>query len=391
MAIRFGLYYFTEAVGHYLQQVINASPHGVITQAVLITDRLPIPEEGSADAWIIEYDDEAADMESWLEKIKSALDQPFLILYLQEADPEILLKALRLGIQECFLRQVTPEELARVCERLLKARRAASQGEQTRIVALLGAKGGVGVTFLAINLAQVFVEQKQPTLLLDLDLVPGGLGGSLDLKPRYTLHEVIENFHRLDPQYLQDIITTMASGLRVLPGPESMDELAGIQAFHIEKILHYLRVQQLFHWLIGDLGDALTEIALKALENADLILVVTCLTVPGLKAAKKLCETLEMLELNGERLQLVANGYHRKLAITPEEGQKYLGRNFLTVLRFEPEAVWRSLNEGVPLVAQQPDHRLAKEIRELARQLQPQADVSASSASFWARLLRFRR
>lgn len=374
MAVRFGLYFFTETVGDYLQQVINATPLGVVTQAVLITDRLPLPEEGQADAWIIEYNNQAADMEEWLEAIRQQLSHPFIILYLRDIDTELLLKALRLGVQECLVREITKEDLSRVSERLLRTKRRLGIEEETQLVALLGAKGGVGVTFLAINLAQTLVELKQPTLLLDLDLVPGGLTGSLDMKTRYNLMDVITNFDRLDPQYLKDIIHRLPNGLQVLPGPEDLDQIAEIQGFHISKILQYLRTQQMFRWLICDLGDSLTEVSLKVLEQAEVIILVTCLTVPGLRAAKKVAETLAMLRLAEERLWLVANAVPKKGVVPPNEGQKYLGRDFAAVLAFDPEGVWRSLNEGQPLAAKQPQRPLAGQIGALARRLLPESE-----------------
>ncbi len=309
-------------------------------------------------------------MEAWLALIRDKLEQPFIILYLREADTETLLKALRLGVQECFIKEIPAADFDKTINRILKTRKGLEAGEKTKIMAVLGVKGGIGVTFLALNLAQALVTLKQPTLLIDLDLSPAGLVSAIDMKPRYSILDIINNFDRLDPQYLKDILHGLPDGLQVLPGPDQLEDFELVQAYHVEKILQYLRVQQLFSWLVLDLGDSLNEITLKSLEQADLILVVITLTVPGLKAAKKVLEVLEMLHLDDKRLRLVANAYDKKSKVTPEEGEKYLSHKLVAALSFEPEAVWHSLNEGRPLVASQPKQRLASQIIALARSLQ---------------------
>ncbi len=389
MAVRFGLYYFSEIVGDYLQRVINASPLGVVSQATLIMDALPLPEPDQADAWIIEYDETVADMEPWLERIQDRLTEPFLVLYLREADTATLLKALRLGVQQCFVGEIQDNDLNRTIQRLLKTKRPLQENDKTQIVALLGVKGGLGVTFLALNLAQALVGLKQSTLVLDLDFAPAGLASAVEMKPRYTILDVINNFDRWDPQYIKDAVHVLPDGLRVLPGLSRLEDFDLVQPQHVEKLLHYLRVQQLFRWVVIDLGDSLHELTLKSLEQAYLILLVTCLTVPGLKAAQKVLEVLDLLQLDDKRLRLLVNAYERKKMVTPEEGEKYLNQKFLAVLQYDPAPVWHSLNEGRPLVAQQPQHRLVTQICSLAKTLLgPETESSKKFRwlpAFWQR------
>lgn len=391
MAVRFGLYYFSETVGDYLQRVVNAMPLGLVSQAVLITDELPIPDEGQTDAWLIEYNEQAADMEAWLALIREKAEQPFIILYLREATAETLLKALRLGVQECFIQEIPTADFDKTIDRILRTKKDLESKGKTQVLAVLGVKGGLGVTFLALNLAQALVMQKQPTLLLDLDLSPDGLISAVDMKPRYSILDVISNFDRLDPQYLKDILHGLPDGLQVLPGPDRLEDFELIQPYHVEKILQYLRAQQLFRWLVLDLGDSLHEITLKSLEQADPILVVISLTVPGLKAAKKVLEVLEMLHLDEKRLRLVANAYDKKSKVTPEEGEKFLGHKLVATLSFEPEAVWHSLNEGRPLVASQPKQRLAGQIFALAKGLQAEQEEAPSRLGWLTSWLKRRR
>jgi Flp pilus assembly CpaE family ATPase len=109
---------------------------------------------------------------------------------------------------------------------------------------LLGCKGGAGVTFTAVNLAQsLSAHRQEPVLLLDLDLPTGGICSILDLQPRYTILDLVENFDQIDPQYLKDIITTLEDGPDILPGPQRFEDSELLQTQHIDNILKYLRSQ----------------------------------------------------------------------------------------------------------------------------------------------------
>ena len=215
-------------------------------------------------------------------------------------------------MQECFVTHISEEDFQKAIQRLLKSQNRLNPGEKTQIISLLGCKGGAGVTFIAVNLAQSLAAIRQePVLLLDLDLRASNISSFLDIQPRYTILDVIENFDRIDPQYLKDIIHSTESGIDVLPGPPRMEDSELVQAHHIEKILQYIRSQNLYRWILLDLGDLLDEITLKALEVSDLVLLITLLTIPGLRDAKKIMEMLQLLEFREEKIQLVVNCYSK--------------------------------------------------------------------------------
>ncbi len=135
-------------------------------------------------------------------------------------------------------------------------------------------------------------------LLLDLDLRSGDMCSFLDLQPRYTILDVVENFERIDPQYLKDIIHGLETGPDVLPGPQRFEDSELVQVQHIDNILQYIRSQNLYRYLVLDLGDHLDEITLRAIERSDIVLLITLLTIPGLRDAKKMIETFQLLEIN---------------------------------------------------------------------------------------------
>jgi pilus assembly protein CpaE len=328
-------------------------------------------------------------LDQWIDGMQHQNDPPAVFLYLQQASTNTLLKAMRLGVQECFISQISEEDFQRAIERLLKLRKGLKHGEKTQVISLLGCKGGAGVTFLAVNLAQTMaVKMAEPVLLLDLDLRNSDVSSLLDIQPRYTILDVVDNFDRLDPQYLKAIVHSKDSGLDILPGPLRIEDSELIKAGTVDKILQYLRSQNLYRWIILDLGDSLDELTLKSLENADLILLITLLTIPGLRDAKKLLETLQLLEFGEDKIQILANCYSKEASINPEEAKKFLGRKFISLLRFDHDAVVRSINEGQPLVDTQPKNRLTIEIAELVQRLFLSENDNGHRPGRWASLKR---
>ncbi len=361
MAVRFNLYYFSQPTGEYLHEVVSATPQGIVAHASLLSASLPEPADNEADVYFVEYDDRIPQLDHWLEAIQHQTDHKAIFLYLREASTDTLLKALRLGVQECFVTQISEEDFQKALQRLFKAQTALHPGEKTQIISVIGCKGGTGVTFIAVNLAQSLAAiRKEPVLLVDLDLRASNVSSFLDIQPRYTILDVIDNFDRIDPQYLKDIIHSTDSGLDILPGPPRLEDSELVQAHHLEKIFQYIRSQNLYRWILLDLGDVLDEITIKALEGCDLVLLITSLTIPGLRDAKKIIEMLQMLEFSAEKIQMVANCYCKDSDIKEAEAKKFLGQDFFATLRFDHNAVVRSINEGQPLVKTQPRHRLKR-------------------------------
>jgi pilus assembly protein CpaE len=389
MALSFNLYYFSQTSGEYMQEAVEAVPQGLVAHSSLLSTPLADPVVSPADVFFIEYQEEVPKLDHWIEAVQRQSGQSAVFLYLREANTDTLLKAMRLGIQECFIATIPPEDFRKAINRLLQSQIAVPHVSKSQVLALLGSKGGVGVTFVAVNLAQALVDHnREPVLLVDLDLRAGNVDSFLDIQPRYTIIDVIDNFDGLDPQYLKDIIHRTESGLNVLPGPARLEDSELVQAHHIEKILSYIRSLNLFRWIILDLGDVLDELTLKALELSDLVLLITLLTIPCLKSAKKNLELLQLLEFPDEKFKLVANCFDKDTDIKEAEAKKFLGQEFFAVLRYDHNHVVRSINEGQPLVKALPHHRLSQDILTIAKKLYPESKDNSQRSWGLARIKR---
>src|SRR5262249_34282167 len=151
-------------------------------------------------------------------------------------DGQSILQALRAGAKEFLTAPVVLEELLLVLNRLRQARATViADGSvsvngaakvESLVVSLLGSRGGVGCTSLAVNLGcNLAGDSRYNVALVDLDLALGDADVALDLIPDYTLADVAMNIDRLDMTFLRRSLCKHPSGLSVLPHPVQMEDI----------------------------------------------------------------------------------------------------------------------------------------------------------------------
>lgn len=114
-------------------------------------------------------------------------------------DPTEMLEAMRMGVNEWV---AEPLQIAEVDAAIHRVARVTARPMMGKTIAVLGAKGGVGSTSVAVNLATALrAASGQPTLLMDLHLAHGDAAVFFGVDPRFSVLDAIENIHRLDETY----------------------------------------------------------------------------------------------------------------------------------------------------------------------------------------------
>jgi pilus assembly protein CpaE len=137
-----------------------------------------------------------------------------VILLTSTLDPAVMLEAMRAGVNECIAEPLQQEDIDAALARLL--------GQQTKAVAgpifaFVGAKGGVGTTTTAVNVATTLTKLSSAgALLIDLHLAYGDAAVFLGADARFSLLDALENLHRLDAQFLKSLVSRTVSGLDLL-------------------------------------------------------------------------------------------------------------------------------------------------------------------------------
>jgi pilus assembly protein CpaE len=227
------------------------------------------------------------------------------------------------GVSEYIVKPVTAQLLAKV---LASARSNADECSISRklgkVVATVGARGGVGTTTLAINLAWYLAHrQNRRVLLLDLDLQTGDCALALNLEPTPGLREALTNPVRIDNVFLERIVALHGERLFVLSAEEPLRADPEFTAEAVETLLQVLRTQ--FHYIIADVPRIPAARFRRALDIADIRVVVADQTLRSVRDTARLRDTFAESD-NAQRYFLVVNrsGEGGRLAMTLEEMAK---------------------------------------------------------------------
>lgn len=288
--------------------------------------------------------------------------------------PEFLLEVMRAGISEYLPASAGEEELREVLGRLARKLRRGGEParEPARISTLVSAKGGVGKTTVATNLA---VELHRLTgrrvLLVDLDLELGEAALHLGVQPRFSLVDLVQNFHRMDANLLASYIERHYTGVELLAAPAELERGDSPAREQIRTVLQFLKRH--YDYIVIDTPRTLSQAALAAIEEADQLLLLTTPDLPALRNAKRrlpLLESHARPRVQGEpdRVRLLVNRYSPENAITLEDVSRTLELPVSWKLSSSYEAVSHSVNRGEPAVLNGVT-RYARELRALAEEL----------------------
>jgi Flp pilus assembly CpaE family ATPase len=201
---------------------------------------------------------------------------------------------------------------------------AGGRSAERRIVGVIGAKGGVGSTTVACNLALELRRQTVPApevLLADLDVNAGLVSLICGLEARYSLLDVVNNIHRLDSTCWEAMVTRHSEGLHILPSPA----LLGVGELIPDTILQVLNtVRPFYDWMVLDLGR-LNALAMLLLDRLSDVVVVSATAIPALYETKRVIHALRKAGVEQDRLRLVVNQVDQAQALPAKEWDQMLG------------------------------------------------------------------
>jgi pilus assembly protein CpaE len=308
-----------------------------------------------------------------------------VILVRRRVDTAVLAEALRAGMREV----VEERDLKALNEAVARAYAlhdalTAATAEDTSkpaktgtLVTVFSAKGGVGKTTLATNLAAALADNgKRSVCIVDLDLALGDVSIVMQLFPIHTIADAVGMENSLDPEGLESLLTQHSPGLSVLVAPVQPDAKDRIKGELVSRVLHILKER--FDVIVVDTPPAFDDVVLQAFDESDLLLLVANLDVPALKSLKITAETLGLLNHPRDRWRLVLNRADMKVGLTPHEVEKTLDMK-ITASIPQSNDVPTSINHGKPIVLDNPRHPVSQAIKRLA--LDCVADVPAAAGA----------
>ncbi len=366
--------------------------------------------QSTPDAVIVALD---ADKTKALQLIAQlASEYPDMPILAVSSDDRAILQAMQRGAKFFLNQPVVLEELLTALRRLPEPggggggggdprtggsdqgtrKRPVQQGCQ--VLAVLGSRGGIGCTSLAVNLGCTLAQDRGNSVaLVDLDLALGDADVALDLIPDTTLADVALNIERLDMNFLRRaLVTHEATGLSLLAHPMQMQDIGLIHEDHLQRLLNLLRAS--YTHLILDLSKGLTPTDLTALRIADTILLVAQLELSSLRNVVRMLLTLGTEEGLGDKVKVIMNRVgadYQEGDISLEKAEETIGKPIFWQIPNDSKAMIGSRNAGVPLIQHAPKSKVQQSLVGLAAALsgktngQPADDGKEKKKKGWFR------
>jgi pilus assembly protein CpaE len=317
----------------------------------------------------VDGDESAAPAVTAIEQLARKLPETAILAMGHGLSAELVIRVLRAGALEFLRRPVERVDLVAALVKLARFRGSAPQRNPGRITSIFAAKGGLGATTLAINLGVSMAERADgKTLLVELDNRHSDIVTFLDLKPRYSIHDVVENLGRMDESLLRGLLTRHASGLWTVPGPTRL-ERSQFGPEQVSGVIEVLRVH--FDHVLMDLRHDFDPATVAALEASDEILFVTSLDVAALRSGAAALAAFRHLGLDTKKIKVVVMRDGTGDSVTVKHARNALGLPIYWRTPSDYQTVVASINAGRPVVSASPRAKISKNIRELAEMLHP--------------------
>ena len=282
-------------------------------------------------------------------------------------EPEMMLRAMRAGIQEFLVSPPDAKDLAAAVDRLM--RRTQASTENGEVIAVYSSKGGLGASTIATNLAHGFAKNHPGArpALADLVMGAGDVRVLLNLNPSYDLGDLVAKIDRIDTELLNSLLTPTAAGVWVLPAPDQPEADEQVDANTISTIVQHLRHNFLFTVL--DCEHALNDRTLAALDAADRIVLVTHLSVAALRSTQRTINLCRRLGYPNEKLCVVVNRFQSGEVLSVADAEDVLKAEVFFKLPNDWRVASAALTNGVPVAEFEPSSKLAWAFNQLAAKL----------------------
>jgi pilus assembly protein CpaE len=277
-----------------------------------------------------------------------------VFIVVQQADPDILMKAMRSGVKEVFLIPIDEHEVKIALDKFIKRRefnvRETEKPQLGKIIGIIGCKGGVGTTTIAVNLATAMIEAAtiQSVALLDMNMIFGDIPLFLSLKPTHHWGEVMTNIDRLDATFLKSVLLEYQSGLHVLASPSYLNGDKPATPEAVAKLIGLF--QRMFEFVIIDMGQSLTPICLKILEASDEIFLVSLLNLACVSSASKLLKSFSNTGMvSQDKVRIIMNRRNSTTELPQSDAEKSLGKEIFWAIPNDFKTTMSAINNGRPL------------------------------------------
>ena len=311
-------------------------------------------ERAELPVWVVGLDrDREAATQACEAILRSSHGHGSIIAVSGQAEPECILQAMRAGCSEYLVTPVTVDNFGDALRRLrvrLDGKQGARRSSSGRVVVLLGARGGAGVTTLAVHLGCYLQRQYgKKTLLLDEHRRLGHVSLYLGQEAAsYHFYELARNVDRLDESLLQGFVMQRPGCPDVLPSPENFEDGDGVTLDEIQRSIRWLGEH--YEFVVIDCPRGVHNLSLATIDCCDEVYLVATPDVPALRDLSRCLDSFAENNVPREKIKVVINRYSSSGALSRQQIEKAIQRPIAFAIPNASSELIAAMNTGSPVL-----------------------------------------
>lgn len=290
-----------------------------------------------------------------------------IVMSIQD-DPSYIRESMMAGARFYLNKPINPDELystIRKVHQLPKTRLPQTEPltppkPKGKVITVYSPQGGAGCTTVAVNLACGLMRDGKRVLLVDTDMQFGDVDVLLYLPTGTTLADLVERTDDLDVDFVEEIVATHRTGLRVLMGVGGLTDALALRSTPDNVIKTLNQLADSYDYIVVDTASVMDDLTLKLFERSDRILLVSRPTLTGVKHLRTIFNVLDNFSGAHGKQELILNavpaetGHHRE-TLPVSKIEDVLKEPVIAQIPQDAVTLHNAMLKGVPLLAY--DHR----------------------------------
>lgn len=321
-----------------------------------------------------------------LDRLASVCDEGTKVIVIGHVNDVFLYRELlQRGVSEYL---VMPLTVSQVMESLSNLYNDPTSDPLGRVIAFIGAKGGVGSSAICHNTAWVISEEvKSDVVIADLDLPFGTAGLDFNQDPVQGIADALLSPERLDEVLLDRLLSRCSDYLSLFAAPGTLDRPYDLGSKACDAVVDVLRTNIPF--IAVDVPHMWTEWSQRILMQSDRVVITAQPDLANLRNTKNLIEKLTAARPNDLPPLLVLNQVNtpKRPEISVNEFTGALNCEPFAVIEFDPQLFGSATNNGQMIEEVSPKSKASEQFRDMARILSDRIEEKSESKSILAPIL----
>jgi len=335
-------------------------------------EAISLATETRPDVIIVALNEPAERALQTIDALQGLFPETPIVVYSQSRELELARQAMLAGARDFLPLPVRPETLrdsilkamaAEESKRLRKQGQSPAPSTVGTVITVFGAKGGIGKSTVATNLAVALASHGTSVVIVDLDNGFGDVAGMLDVKPERTLFDLVRDLDHVEKEELKRYLARHeASGLDVLASPPVL-EWRKLAVDDLRRVIELLA--KYYDKVVLDTLGTLNEVSETALDMATMVLWITTTEFASVRDSIEAMKALDAIAIPKERMRVVVNAISPDDSVRPQMVQEVLQKDVFWQVPYD-RRVRQGTHLGQPIVVSAPQSVAARSFADLA-------------------------